>query len=314
MNWLKRSYIYLIGFYVSFLNRSDKVRDFLLWPLATRVLGRGFSTARFLKQGFWLKADMGDILSRYVIFFGPFKRDFWEPQTTAVLKQLVREREGDILLAGSHLGYFTVLAGLLASKLNKKIYAFEPVDYLYQLSAENIKLNKLNDSVVLAKAALAEKTGQAEIFIESIRSSLVPYTADHLAHGKKEFVPTIKIDDWRKDQPIKKIGVIFLDIEGYELFALRGAEEVLKKDKPTLVVEISQKILDQMPISEDDIINYLESLGYDLYVIDDNYDTAHIERGASVGPGGILKNLAEYKKQPMAGQYYNLVAVAKSNV
>ncbi len=305
--WLKKSFIYLVGWYVSFLNRSDKVRDFLLWPVATRVLGRKFEMVVRLKDGFLIKADLGDILSRFLIFLGPFIKNLWEPITTIVLKDFIKRIDGDVVLAGSHLGYFTVIAGLQAKELGKRVYAFEPVSYLNRLSAENIVLNKLSDTVVLTKAALSEESGEADIYIESIRSSLVPYTSDHLDHGQKETVPTVKIDDFVEKEKIKKIGFLFLDIEGYELYALRGADNVIKRDRPVIVIEISDKILSKMAITEKDILNYFESHGYHLYVIDDNYNAVHLEK--DVDPKVFLENLDEYKKKSVEGQYYNLVAI-----
>jgi hypothetical protein len=53
-----------------------------------------------------------------------------------------------------------------------------------------------------------------------------------------------------------------LDVEGFELKALRGAVNTIKKYKPVLCVELCEKWLNRYGDSSTDVIKFIENLGY----------------------------------------------------
>lgn len=70
-------------------------------------------------------------------------------------------------------------------------------------------------------------------------------------------IPTLKIDDLN----LSSCDFIQLDVEGYQLFALKGAINTIKKFKPVISIELDW--VERYNFSHRDIINLLTSLGYE---------------------------------------------------
>ena len=73
-------------------------------------------------------------------------------------------------------------------------------------------------------------------------------TIDHLVSGEKD----------------KKIGLIHVDVEGFELKVLKGASKIIKRDKPILIFE--------QHISQEDpnlIFAYVKNFGYRIFMINE---------------------------------------------
>jgi FkbM family methyltransferase len=83
----------------------------------------------------------------------------------------------------------------------------------------------------------------------------------------KGTIPTLRIDDLNLDN----CDFIQLDVEGYQLFALMGATETIKKFKPVISVELEWAY--RYNINETEIISFLTNLGY--YKVD-TYTTDYI--------------------------------------
>ena len=66
-----------------------------------------------------------------------------------------------------------------------------------------------------------------------------------------------------------KIGFIKIDVEGHELDIIRGAKNLLERDKPNLLVEIEERhtgIPPQLVISE------IKSFGYECYILNQDFE------------------------------------------
>ena len=57
--------------------------------------------------------------------------------------------------------------------------------------------------------------------------------APHVDGGTEQMVATIAIDGL----PIEGVNLIALDVEGFELEALKGAERTLARDRPVVILE-----------------------------------------------------------------------------
>jgi len=58
------------------------------------------------------------------------------------------------------------------------------------------------------------------------------------------------------------VDLIKLDCEGYELFALQGAEGTIKQYRPTIIVEQKPGRAQKFGLEQTQAVTYLEGLGY----------------------------------------------------
>jgi FkbM family methyltransferase len=117
----------------------------------------------------------------------------------------------------------------------KEIICIEPNEENFKILRANMKLNNIKNAR-LFKIALGEKKSKGEIKIPtSIGGSYIVET-------EKGKVDISTIDDLIFNElNLQNIGLIKMDIEGYELLALKGAERTIKEFKPTLILSLYHK-------------------------------------------------------------------------
>ncbi len=140
---------------------------------------------------------------------------------------------------GAHQGIWT--REML--KLFNSVSAFEPVESNREkLPDESINfhygLGQVSENRVMAPGK--KNTGQW-----------------HVASLGIEQVEIIPLDSLE----IPSVDFIKLDLEGYELFALKGAEVTTKVDKPVILIE-ENGLNKRYMVRDDACKEYLESLGY----------------------------------------------------
>lgn len=136
-----------------------------------------------------------------------------------------------VIEAGAHLGKDTVEMSRLWP--DGRIHAFEPAPALFEKLAARTAGCR---NVTLYPLALAEKSGTVEFNLSSGKSnasSSILSPKQHLEqHPEVVFQQKIKVeavslDDWAARHGLKSIDFLWLDLQGYELFALKGAAQIL---------------------------------------------------------------------------------------
>lgn len=258
-------YVQVVGRAVSFLPLPLWCENVLLWPLASRILGTDFSKIVTLANGLRMETGMDDALNRTLLFKGAYKPYIWEPVTIRML-EILSKGAHSICIAGSHIGYTVLMA---AKETTGRVVTCEPVEYLYQRSKRNVALNADSTHVSLHKCALGEQPGVVEMYVSNIRSSIIPYSRAH-SSDNKETVSMTTIDALAHEEGIHHFDLIFLDVEGYELFALKGARAMLA-NTPDLILEVCPRVLERSGQTKDALYEFLRQQGYTIYVIADEY-------------------------------------------
>ena len=184
---------------------------------------------------------------------------YYEKPVALFLEHIV-DRHSIILDVGANVGYFTLISAKKAKA--GKVFAFEPVKGLFQRLQKNIDQNYLQN-VEISQFAVGEADEDAVIFISSSEnqgmSSVKP---PENFSGVSQAVRIIRIDDWATKKNIKRLDIIKLDVEGSELFALRGMDQTLTRFKPVLIVEINPDTLAYFDLVPGDVLVYLNSRNY----------------------------------------------------
>lgn len=135
------------------------------------------------------------------------------------------------------------------------VYAFEADPVSFEKCQENIKKKKLCHTEVFNLGIWSE---ESEISFESAPNG--EYGGSRISKQGTSVVKTVALDKFLSD---KKIDIIKMDIEGAELEALKGAKDIIKKQKPCLCLSVYHKKWDvlELPL-------YIKSLnpGYKFYM------------------------------------------------
>lgn len=241
---------------------SIRVRDFLMWDVATYILGLDFESPVQLPTGVCMMGGMGDQISRFILFYPDWEDYLWEPQTLRLALRLL-PLNGRVFIAGAHIGYHALHLALKAR--DGHVFAFEPVQVLFTKLSENSRVAKL-PSLTVEKMALSQKSAEAvTLSVAGMRSSIdVP-----LAEGV-ETVKAVSLDDYAKACGTDRVELIFLDVEGSELNVLHGATNMLET-LPDLILEVNRPGLYAQGQSPDFLYGFLKQKGYKVFFIEDDY-------------------------------------------
>jgi FkbM family methyltransferase len=172
----------------------------------------------------------------------------------------IEVKPGDVVIEGG--GCWGDTALYFAEKSGKEgmIYTFEFIPKNLKLLKHNLSLNPHISNIHLIEHPMWEKKGIDTYFIDNGPASRVSFEKITNNDGK---VTTQSIDSLVKEKSINKVDFIKMDIEGAELFALKGAEETIKKFRPNLAIAIYHTMDDFVNIPQ-----YIHSLnlGYNLYL------------------------------------------------
>jgi FkbM family methyltransferase len=208
----------------------------------------------------------------------------WEPHFKLVIEQFISP--GDTVLdCGANFGYNAVLMG---KRLNNKgsLIAFEPQRIIYQQLNSNLILNNIFNALTYQIAlgdGIQSSTTMSPVNYES---PWVNIGDTSIGDGGEE-VNIYKLDDFEFDQ----VNFIKMDVQGYELFALEGAKELLSTHLPNLFIEIEDHQLIKFNISPTQLIDYIKSFGYRVFKINNEYPCDHICTVNDIDKIETLKNV-----------------------
>lgn len=202
-----------------------------------------------------IKLDIGEWIQQQIFFLGVFD----EAGINFIKNNLKKD---DVFMdIGANIGCYTLIAAKLVGS-GGKVYSFEPVSDVYERLRLNISLNRFKN-VTAEKKAVSETKGQLKLYVSSAGNTGMSGIFHHDSEsGKTENVEAVTLDEYITAHGIKRLDVVKIDIEGSELYALKGMEKTLAELKPILIVEISNGVLENSPIKSTDIINFLESRSY----------------------------------------------------
>ena len=152
---------------------------------------------------------------------------------------------------GANVGHYTKRFSDLVGPQGRVI-AVEPVAETFALIAANALLFE-HRNVTLLNAAASDQSGVAGMQVSRFDTGLNNYYQARLSglpEGSTERrVYTVRLDALDLPCPVR---LIKIDAEGHDPAVLRGAEALLARDRPTLIVETGSS----------DVVDHLRGFGY----------------------------------------------------
>jgi FkbM family methyltransferase len=219
----------------------------------------------------------------------------FEPFATQVVTRLVRP--GQLVVdVGASIGYYTLIFADLVGPQGK-VYAFEPDPTNFALLRRNVRLNH-HRNVVLERAAVADRSGQLTLYLahENVGDHRI---FDYYGDRRGLSVPCLRLDDRLAGE---RIDLIKLDIQGAEWSALRGMDDVLRKNPGVVVLtEYAPMLLAQFGVEPARYLQRLEEQRFCFYDLD--------ERARRLSAASVASLQARYR--PETEEHTNLLCTRK---
>jgi FkbM family methyltransferase len=151
-----------------------------------------------------------------------------ELTSLAAALELVQDRRVAVQ-AGGNLGIFPKAL----ARVFDTVYTFEPAPDLFRMLVDNAP----EPNIVKFQAALGDTPKMVGLSRE--RRDGKPDNHEGITHVAGEGnIPTLRLDALR----LPVVSLLYLDVEGYELFALWGAQDTIRRCRPVIAVEINKNI------------------------------------------------------------------------
>lgn len=182
-----------------------------------------------------------------------------------------------ILDVGAHSGQFSKLFSKLVPK--GAVFAFEPGEYAGSILRRVVKLHRLRNVHVVPQG-LSDSEGTHELFVPVKRSgafgfglsSLLPQPGYDEAHLRKESISLTTIDHFITKRHVGRIDLIKIDIEGWELPALKGGASAISRFRPVVMVEVDAAHQARAGATPEQIFAMFLSQDYVVFKTDEHKD------------------------------------------
>ena len=190
----------------------------------------------------------------------------YEPEVSAEITRLAGP--GDLVIdGGAHIGFFTLLASFRVGPTGR-VMAFEPSSPTAEVLRRNVELNGCTN-VAIVQAALSDASG-TDVLAHASTTETGQATLRPIEHAAATTtIKVVALDEILTDAK-QRVALIKLDLEGMELRALRGMARLLQRDRPHVIVEVTEAFLKEAGGSAHELYCLLADYGYAAQAIEWN--------------------------------------------
>jgi len=209
-----------------------------------------------------------------VVFVHPAHRFMtWNPDEYQAFRAVTRP--GMVALdVGANVGSYAILLGQWGGSRGK-VFAFERAPSVHAGLVEHIALNQLEDVVHPVAAAVGDKEGSAPFVASSTAGEGRLASPSDRASSP---VTMVTIDSFCQSRGIDP-DFIKIDVEGWELSALRGARETIRRSRSRLAlfVEMHPSLWPLIGVTRDEVLAEIASQSLQIVPLRPTEDVWAIE-------------------------------------
>lgn len=209
-----------------------------------------------VRDGLQMELDVSDYM-QWCAFYGIAT----EPRATLY----ALAHEGDVVFdVGTNVGE-TVLN--LARRVGPGgvVHGFEPNPQTMERCRRNVEANAVpqvrlhqlglghEETVLCIERGNSRNTGEDRLL-----------TPDEVSSPTAERVPVTTLDKFVEQQGVTRLDLLKIDVEGFETNIVRGGRQSLRSLRPTVFIEVSDKLLRRQGSSSRELVEQLIGLGYRL--------------------------------------------------
>jgi len=216
-----------------------------------------------LPNGFRMKVDLRWQGGYDVLYY-------FRTYEAALASLLIRavDSDGAVLIdVGANIGVFCFLAADVLRRRGGQALAIEPLAQNLEFLTDSIGANGLDDVIVPLAVAVGDHDGVLSLApLESgtiANARPVSWSGSEVSGTSANVsVPMKTLDSIVSERRLSGVSFLKIDIEGAELFALRGAETLLKTQRPLVYAEFHREYTRSNGTTESDIAAFADSLNY----------------------------------------------------
>jgi FkbM family methyltransferase len=219
----------------------------------------------------------------------------WDIDEVQVVFRVIGGTPGTMLDVGAHQGYSA--APFL--KRGWTVHAFEPDP------ANRAILSSRCPGAIIDPRAISEKDGEeVPLFTSDVSTGISTLSPFHDTHAPTATVQTVRLDTYLREHDIGHVDFLKIDIEGYDLFALRTFPWDTLHPK-AVVCEYEDNKTVRLGHDVHDIARFLEQRGYSVVV-------SEWEPITQYGVRHTWRRFARYPTELAGDSWGNLIAVDPS--
>ncbi len=174
-------------------------------------------------------------------------------------------KSGDTLIdVGANIGCVTA-AGSLAVGDSGRVFSIEPHPQTFLHLQQTVQINHCTN-VICLNVALGADTGVVRFTDEKRKDDNNRVSLDSSAGMQ---VPCVTLASLIDENRLARVAMLKIDVEGFEMHVLRGAESVLNR-VDCLYVEVLEHTLQKFGSSGAELIRLLRSHGFSCYHFKDD--------------------------------------------
>jgi FkbM family methyltransferase len=215
--------------------------------------------------GFKFVCHIGD-LAEYPFYH----RHAFRNELAVCAAWLAEEAEPVVFDIGANVGFFCTHLAQMNANAGMRIYAFEPVDMTFVKLVQSVERLGLEHCIRTVAAAVLDESNPVRLQYpqgNSLYAQIAPQQFEPRAGSMLAHAAGITLDGFYGSSGILP-SLLKIDVEGYEVAVLRGAQGMLSRlDRPALAFEYYPDTLRQCgaePAAFHDLL-----AGYAIYYVDD---------------------------------------------
>ncbi len=236
-------------------------------------------------------------LSLFSRSYFAYKRIIEDPFHALTLRAPELFRGGDVLDVGANIGY-TAVVFARALDPGRRVHAFEPEARNHAQLLDNIGRRGLRERVHAHQMALGRAPGTVRLWVNMDHHGDHRVLTEAFAPPEPRdsvSVPMQSVDGYIAEAAIESLSFFKLDVQGYELPVLEGAERTLVSQSELVVaLEHCPRAARELGFDPEAVLALLARHGFRLHLFSGSGRVAPVERAeleALIGDDGYVNLL-----------------------
>jgi FkbM family methyltransferase len=160
---------------------------------------------------------------------------------------------------GAHIGWYSLLLSRWVGP-DGRVVSFEPVPYTYSFLVRNLERNGASN-VMPEQAAVGKDTGVVRM--SAAKGERLGWST--VSDSGELKVRCTTIDSEVERLKLQCVNFIKIDVEGFELQTLAGAEHCIRQMRPKIMAEVNRNALEEHDASPAQLQDFFLARNYGLF-------------------------------------------------